>query len=272
MKASKNMNTNRMTVAVADIRLDPDLQPRVIMTAAAIDDYTEAMEAGAEFPACLVVDDGTAIWCVDGFHRIKAAMALNRPNIECDVIYGTREEAMWWAAGANQRHGVRRTNADKRRAVALALNAAPDASLREIAEHCGVSHQNVANFKASFGKAEELSEVVTDRSAGLESEMVKTEDTVKDSITASCEAINAVIRQIKVAQHQFAALCATPAGAAVPAQRIGTDLKNAITALKQSMPYKQCPICGGGGCQTCRLTGHVTKQMWDLIPPDQRGA
>jgi len=266
------MNTKRMTVAVADIRLDPDLQPRVIMTVAAIDDYTEAMEAGAEFPACLVVDDGTSYWCVDGFHRIKAAIALNRPYIECDVLEGSREDAMWWAAGANQRHGVRRTNADKRRAVALALHAKSDASLREIAEHCGVSHQTVADYKASLGKAEQLAEVVTDRSAGLEAEIVRTDDTVDDLIKASCEAINTVIQQIKVAQQEFAALCATPAGAAVPAQRIGTDLKNAIIALKQSMPYKQCPICGGGGCQTCRLTGHVTKQMWDLIPPEQRGA
>lgn len=263
------MNTKRITVAVADIRLEPDLQSRVCMTAAAIDDYAEAMKAGAEFPACLVVDDGTAIWCVDGFHRVKAAIAAKRPGIECDVIYGTRADAMWWAAGANQRHGVRRTNADKRRAVALALNAVKDASLRDIAEHCGVSHQMVADIKASLGKAAELSEVVTDRSAGLEGEMVTPDSAVKDPITASSEAITAVIRQIKVAQQQFAALCATPAGATVPAQRVSTDLKNAITALKQSMPYKQCPICSGNGCQTCRLTGYVTKQMWELIPPEQ---
>jgi hypothetical protein len=272
MKASKNMHTNRKTVAVADIRLDPDLQPRVIMTAAAIEDYSEAMAAGEEFPACLVVDDGTAIWCVDGFHRVKAAMALNRPDIECDVIYGTREEAMWYAAGANQRHGVRRTNADKRRAVALALNAAKDASLREIAEHCGVSHQMIADIKASLGKAEDLAEVVTDRSAGMENEMEASTASGKDAMTETTAAINAVIRQIKVAQQEFTALCGTPAGAAVPAQRISTDLKNAITALKQAMPYKWCPICNGGGCQTCRLTGYVTKQMWDLIPAQQRGA
>jgi hypothetical protein len=50
-----------------------------------------------------------------------------------------------------------------------------------------------------------------------------------------------------------------------------TDLKNAKTALRQSLPHEVCPLCGGDGCETCRMTGWVTKQQWDLIPAEQKG-
>ena len=40
---------------------------------------------------------------------------------------------------ANQPHGLRRTHADKRKAVTLALKLHPEMSDQAIADHCGVS-------------------------------------------------------------------------------------------------------------------------------------
>ena len=55
------------------------------------------------------------------------------------VSAGSRQDAAWAACAANQTHGLRRTNADKRKAVTLALKRHPEMSDQAIADHCGVS-------------------------------------------------------------------------------------------------------------------------------------
>jgi len=55
------------------------------------------------------------------------------------VTPGSRKDAAWAACAANQTHGLRRTNADKRKAVTLALKLHPEMSDQAIADHCGVS-------------------------------------------------------------------------------------------------------------------------------------
>lgn len=88
---------------------------------------------------------------IDGFHRLEAAVAAGRETIEVAVAgSGTIDDCIWRAVGANQAHGVRRSNADKRRAVTLAL-ANPRSeglSTRLIAEHIGVSHELVRQARA----------------------------------------------------------------------------------------------------------------------------
>jgi hypothetical protein len=59
---------------------------------------------------------------------------------------------MWDAACSNREHdavGMRRTNADKRRAVRMALEARPEMSDREIARQVGVAHSFVNNTRVS---------------------------------------------------------------------------------------------------------------------------
>jgi hypothetical protein len=55
--------------------------------------------------------------------------------------------ALQHALAANQTHGLRRTNADKRRAVELALDRWPDKSDREIATLAGTSHPFVGRVR-----------------------------------------------------------------------------------------------------------------------------
>ena len=52
-----------------------------------------------------------------------------------------------YSLGANQSNGLRRTNADKRHAVELALKEFPKLSDRAIAEMCGVSQPFVSEFR-----------------------------------------------------------------------------------------------------------------------------
>ena len=63
--------------------------------------------------------------------------------IACDVRKGTRLDALKFSLGANQSNGLRRTNADKRHCVELALAEFPKLSDRAIAGMCGVSAEFV---------------------------------------------------------------------------------------------------------------------------------
>ena len=124
------------------LHLDEGTQARAAINEAVIQEYSEAMQAGAIFPPVVAFFDGQVYWLADGFHRLRAAIACGRDEFDVDLRQGTREDAVWFACSANRAHGLRRSNADKRRAVTMAL-ASPKAqgmSDRQLAEHCGVGH------------------------------------------------------------------------------------------------------------------------------------
>lgn len=134
------------------IRMEADTQSRVEINQDVVDDYVEAMQRGVEFPPILVYYDeaGDLFILVDGFHRFLAHLKL-RPNdwIMAEQRIGTLEDARWDSFAANQSHGLRRTNADKRRAVEGALMHPKGATLsdNQIAKHVGVSHTTVQNVR-----------------------------------------------------------------------------------------------------------------------------
>ncbi len=83
--------------------------------------YSEDMAAGAVFPAIVLFFDGAEYWLADGFHRREAAEAAGLEAIACDVREGGLRDTILFSVRANAAHGLRRTNADKRRAVTILL-------------------------------------------------------------------------------------------------------------------------------------------------------
>lgn len=69
-----------------------------------------------------------------------------------DVRQGTRRDAILYSVGANETHGLRRTNEDKRRAVMTLLSDEEWSrwSNNEIAQKCGVSHTFVNGMRSSL--------------------------------------------------------------------------------------------------------------------------
>ena len=65
---------------------------------------------------------------------------------------GDRRQAILFSVGANATHGLRRTNADKRRAVMRLLedDEWKNWSDREIGRRTGVSNRFVSNLRADF--------------------------------------------------------------------------------------------------------------------------
>jgi transposase-like protein len=141
------------SLPITNLRLDGGTQPRAALDFGAVEDYSEAMGAGAKFPAVTVFYDGTAYWLADGFHRVKAAFAAGFDTIECDLRQGALEDAQWFSLSANKSNGLRRTNEDKQRAVKAALMHELGAGLsdKQVARHCGVTPPTVAAWREKLG-------------------------------------------------------------------------------------------------------------------------
>jgi hypothetical protein len=134
---------------ITDIRTDGATQSRESLDVATVAEYADAMANGAAFPAVVVFYDGQSYWLADGFHRVAAAKQSGMAEIDADVRQGSRRDAILLSVGANSSHGLRRTNADKRRAVMTLLNDEEWSrwSDREIARRCVVSHVTVKNYR-----------------------------------------------------------------------------------------------------------------------------
>jgi hypothetical protein len=106
---------------LALIRTDGGTQSREALNEETYIEYAEAMLAGEKLPPVTVFHDGSTYWLADGFHRFFGAMEAGIDALEADVRQGTQLDAQLFSYGVNGSHGLRRTNADKRRAVTGAL-------------------------------------------------------------------------------------------------------------------------------------------------------
>ena len=145
--------TNVM-VPLARIPTDEGAQTRVQVRAGVVRDYAAAMkeqiaDGGLRFPPVILFSDGTNYWLGDGFHRVLAALKAGMTEIAAEVRPGTRREALLFAISANSAHGLPRTRADVRKAIALLLADAEWSQWgdREIARRCQVDHVTVSNMR-----------------------------------------------------------------------------------------------------------------------------
>lgn len=140
----------RTMLRVDSIRTDGGTQARVELDSTTVFEYMDALIDGVELPPVTVfVDAEEQRWLADGFHRLEAARRARHAVIHAEVRFGSLRDAVLHAAGANASHGLRRTNADKRKAVHILLGDEEWSqwSNRRIAQHAGVSHVFVANVR-----------------------------------------------------------------------------------------------------------------------------
>lgn len=137
------------TLPIEQIRIDGELQTRIETDDAAIDDYAHQYREGEHLPPIEVFFDGTDHWLVDGFHRILASQKAGLTEILADIRPGTFREALLYSAAVNARHGVKRSNWDKRNAVFTLLkdDEWSQWSDRQIARHCVVDNAFVSKLR-----------------------------------------------------------------------------------------------------------------------------
>lgn len=156
--------------------LDDDVQVRLRIDHETVLSYAQAMLNDTKFPPIIVFDDGGRFYVADGFHRVLARITardelgrqLREGLIEgkrwydlmdhlsviaADVRTGTKRDAVFFACGANDVHGLRRTRQDVERAVLHLLND-PEwgkMSQRQIAEAAGTTAPTVGNIMKRHG-------------------------------------------------------------------------------------------------------------------------
>lgn len=155
------INVGESSVAIASIRTDGGTQPREGLDAKYIDDLVEALTNGATLPPVDLMYDGDRYWLYDGFHRLAAHKAVNRVMISARVHQGDQAAAQWESYAANQSHGLRRSQADKERAIRAALKHPNGAKLANslIAKHLGVSDNTVRKYREDMESASQIAKV-----------------------------------------------------------------------------------------------------------------
>lgn len=151
------------------IRLDDILwtetgtQARAGVNSDVIDEYAEAMaeqesEGCWSFAPPVVFDAGNGKYYIgDGWHRLLALRKIGKLRADVMVFPGGRKYAVLYACGANASHGLRRSMADKIRAITLMATDPEweDATVKAIGEACRVCRNLVAKVLKNLGVQKE---------------------------------------------------------------------------------------------------------------------
>lgn len=181
-----------MKLKLDQIVIDQGTQIRVAIDQKTVSEYAEAIMHKEVLPPLTVFSDGIKYYLADGFHRYFAYKNTVTPEVEVDVHKGTLRNAIEYALGANSKHGLKRTNEDKKNAVIIALNDFEWSmlGLREIAKLCGVSHTYVSTIKEKIDadktpkKEKPKAEEPVDTPKARESQPEKEEEIEDDELTA----------------------------------------------------------------------------------------
>ena len=132
-----------------DIVVDEERHPRAEIYELTIYEYAEALEKGTTLPPIDIYSDGKVYLLADGYYRLAAYKLAEFDLIPAIVHQGDRREALIHALGSNTMHGRRRTNADKEKAVTIALTDCDisGTSNNQIAIICGTSQPYVGKIR-----------------------------------------------------------------------------------------------------------------------------
>lgn len=155
-------------IRLEHIAFDAGTQIREAISEQVVADYAERMADGVEFPpvvlfadGCCRTDGSVIYYLADGFHRACAAVRNQFVDIPAEVRAGTKDDALWFALGANKANGHRMTDGDKRHAINLALLAWPNRSANQLADQIGVSQSSVQRAKEQLMRTHKLPDRVT---------------------------------------------------------------------------------------------------------------
>lgn len=139
------------------------IQSRVLLHPATVVEYADMYRAEISFDPCKgIITPAGAIIIYDGNHRGEAAKQTGS-MLEVALMTGTPDDAAWLAAGANTRHGLKRSIDDIENAVKSALRH-PNGlgkSDREIARHCSCDHKTVGKYRKQLEASGERPQIDT---------------------------------------------------------------------------------------------------------------
>ena len=278
-------------IKIDAVIIDAGTQTRVTINEDTVTDYAEAMTEGAKFPPVVVFSSGTAFLLADGFHRVIAAERCGWREIDADVRKGSKQDAIKYSLGANTNHGLRRTNADKRRCVEIALREFAKLSDTALAEMCGVCRDYVMNVRHETTPPLAVKPQVEKRT-GKDRRTIKTADIggpPPDPNAKIKDPNNKVIpakllplwhrgQEIQEILTQISKIRCTIERAVedkdklyseIIISNVKAELDNAYAGIKATKPYCVCPMCQGEGCRACNHRGLIGKFRYDISVPKE---
>jgi hypothetical protein len=289
--------SKRTKVPLAKVKIDGDTQSRVKISTDTVSAYVDDLD---KLPPADLFFDGADYWLADGFHRYHAASKAGRTSIDANVHTGDRRDAVLFSVGANATHGLRRTNADKRKAVMTLLGDDEWSrwSDRKIADKCGVSHTFVSATREELKTPETNDEAedesgnrchsnvdsdsataISDAEASDEEEQSDADTTpsVKDELgtvlpTPDIRAAFELRKEFKLVLAALAqvkksirGLLNTPAGAFMDEQDIEDRTRDVRHLVTFALPYAVCPFCNGNKCKACKQSGWMPEKVYEQL-------
>jgi hypothetical protein len=148
------MSTDTIRLPIKKLRTDGGTQARERLDEGHLRDLSHALDQGDQLPPLDAVSDGSTYWLWDGFHRLETYRRRMEEEVDVRVTRGTLRDAVLLAVAANRAHGLKRSIADRRRAVTLLLadKEWKRRTVHWIAEACGVSDDLVASVQSAQGR------------------------------------------------------------------------------------------------------------------------
>lgn len=236
-------------------------QARAALSPTITDEYAEAMTRGDEFPPIDVYFDGTTHWLADGFHRVAAAHHAYCHTIAAIIHEGSMRDALLHALGANETHGHRRDDRDRRHAVGLMLTDAEwqQWSNNEIARHCVVSEHLVRTLRDELEPAQET-----------EGAPERTRKATRKGKTYTMRTgrIGSAASQQKPSAPAPIASVASPAPA-LPPPEDQTVVEHSVLSSTQSKTDRVTPATPSIDHEEMPSTSVVHAEPEDTVPPEQ---
>lgn len=264
-----------MKIKLSLIDLTSPTQSRVSTCEETVQEYTDVLEDGGEFPPVDLFFNGEAAFIGDGWQRVYAHQKSGREDIEATMRKGGLREAVLFAAGANATHGLKRSNADKRRALQIILDD-PEWSTwseRAIAAHCGVSRRLLTTLRNEQLEEEAVEEEEAEIFPFIEDKVVQEpedkveeepEDEMEEEATLDelaapyCVAIESLKSNKKIlvdlAKEERNGIFLRD-----KITRIGKAVDDVVHLIKGVEPVEYCEPCEGAGCDECSKTGFLTR-------------
>lgn len=146
------LTPGRQWVAINNIEWPVEVQPRAGIDMEWVRQLSEFRKEGSEFPPIKVFQtpEGRLIGA-EGHHRSLAMFKADEDQILCDVVDGTMEDAIVYAAGSNRSNGVKPMgpkDITKAIEMLLAIDDWWRKSTTIIAKHVGCSSNKVTKIRA----------------------------------------------------------------------------------------------------------------------------
>jgi hypothetical protein len=258
-----------MKIKLSLIDLTSPTQSRVNTCEETVQEYTGVLEDGGEFPPVDLFFNGEAAFIGDGWQRVYAHKRVGREEIQATMRQGGLREAVLFAASANSTHGLKRSNADKRKALQILLDDPEWSTWSEtaIAAHCGVSRKLLSSMRNEQASQEEVedAEAIEEEEDDevfpfIEDEPVQEPE--EDTLAELAAPYIAAIESLKSNKKILVDLAKEERNGIFlrdKITRIGKAVDDVVHLIKGVEPVEYCEPCEGAGCDECSKTGFLTR-------------